>query len=171
MGYSLESFAAECHALLKADPGPAGREKICDVLCDALADEGFIAETIGPDFDKGRHVLYEDAELGFCILAHLRGEKNVSPPHDHGPTWAIYGQAGGVTEMTDWRVTKAPDGDAPGEVEAAGTYTVEPGMTKHYAEGKLHSPRWHGAARLIRLEGRNVQGVKRDRYVVAEPAA
>lgn len=168
MGYSLESFAAECHALLAADPGPAGREKICDVLRDALADPSFIAETVGPDFNKGRQILYEDDELGFCILAHVRGENNHSPPHDHGPTWAIYGQAGGTTQMTDWRVLKAPDGDKPGEVEETGSYTVETGMTKHYEEGKLHSPAWSGEARLIRLEGRNVEGVKRNNYVVAK---
>ncbi len=91
MAHTLESFAATCHDLLKADPGPAGREKVCVVLKEALTDDAFIAETVGPDFNEGRKILYEDAELGFCILAHVRGEKNSSPPHDHGPTWAIYG--------------------------------------------------------------------------------
>jgi hypothetical protein len=167
MAYTLEQFAAKCHDLLKADPGPEGRDKVCDALREALTHESFIAETVGPDFSSGRQVLYEDAELGFCILAHVRDETNVSPPHDHGPTWAIYGQAGGMTEMRDWRVLKAPEDGKPGVVEEAGVYEVKTGMAAVYNEGKLHSPRWYGEARLIRLEGRNVEGVTRNDYEVA----
>ena len=45
-----------------------------------------------------RKILYKDPDLKgpFCILAHVyRGEKN-SNPHDHGPSWAVYGQVAGV---------------------------------------------------------------------------
>ncbi|MEX2618197.1 MAG: hypothetical protein WD767_19080 [Alphaproteobacteria bacterium] len=171
MAHTLESFAAKCHELLKADPGPAGRDRVVAVLEDALKDKAFIAETVGPDFSAGREILYEDKELGFCILAHVRKASNASPPHDHGPTWAIYGQASGSTEMTDWRKLKAPQDGRPGEVEFAGSYSVKPGMAKLYNEGMLHSPAWNAEARLIRLEGRNVETIRRDRYVVAETAA
>lgn len=171
MAHTLESFASKCHDLLKADPGPAGRDKVVEALEEALKDEAFIAETVGPDFSAGREILYKDDELGFCILAHVRKASNASPPHDHGPTWAIYGQASGSTEMTDWRKLKAPEDGKPGEVEFAGNYSVKPGMAKLYNEGMLHSPSWSSEARLIRLEGQNVETLKRDRYVVAETAS
>ena len=171
MAHTLESFARKCHDLLKADPGPAGRDKVVEELEEALEDESFIAGTVGPNFSAGREVLYKDDELGFCILAHVRKASNASPPHDHGPTWAIYGQASGSTEMTDWRMLKAPAEGKPGEVEFADSYSVKPGMAKLYNEGNLHSPEWKAEARLIRLEGKNVETIKRNRYVVAEKAA
>ena len=57
-----------------------------------LKDGEFVAKYI-PEGTPERKVLYEDPELGFTILAHAYvGAKN-SKPHDHGPSWAIYGQA------------------------------------------------------------------------------
>jgi hypothetical protein len=41
----------------------------------------------------GRHTLYEDPELGFVVLSHVNAKAAKSPPHDHGASWAIYGQA------------------------------------------------------------------------------
>ena len=31
-----------------------------------------------------------------------------APPTISGPSWAMYGQAAGVTEMTDWRLVEKP---------------------------------------------------------------
>ena len=55
-----------------------------------------------------RHVLYEDPQLKFCVLAHKYDGAKDSPPHDHGPSWAIYGQAQGETEMTDFALVASP---------------------------------------------------------------
>ena len=53
---------------------------------------GVVAAVYGPDNHDDRKILYEDPDLKFCILAHVyKGEKN-SNPHDHGPSWAVYGQ-------------------------------------------------------------------------------
>ena len=98
MGHTLEQFAQECHRSLGEDGGPAGRQRVCTLLQDVLKDQGFVAAHLGDDVPE-RKILYEDPELGFCILAHqYRGAKE-SQPHDHGPTWAIYGQASGETVM------------------------------------------------------------------------
>ena len=53
-------------------------------------------------------MLYEDPELGFTILAHGYVGAKGSKPHDHGPSWAIYGQAAGETIMTDWDCLARP---------------------------------------------------------------
>jgi predicted metal-dependent enzyme (double-stranded beta helix superfamily) len=163
MGYTLEQFAAECHRILKADPGPAGRQKVCTILQDVLQDNDFITTHLGDDVPE-RKVLYEDPELGFCILAHVHTDAKTSPPHDHGPTWAIYGQARGVTEMTDWALVEPASTEKPGKVRQAKVYTLTPGTAFVYNEGDLHSPRRSGPTRLIRFEGRNMDKVSRLRY-------
>ena len=66
--------------------------------------------------------------------------------------------------MTDWRKVKQPSGDEPGVVEAERIYELKPGMAQFYDIGVLHSPRREATTRLIRMEGRNLAGVKRDKY-------
>lgn len=167
MDEKLESFAAECHRILKADPGPTGLEAVRKGLEPLLVDADFVATYLGPDNDATRKVLYEDSELGFCILAHVFKGTNKAPPHDHGPSWAIYGQAAGETEMTEFDMIAQPEGGEPGRVTARKTYVLEPGMAVAYKVGDLHSPKRGGETRLIRLEGQNLEGVKRDKYQLA----
>jgi predicted metal-dependent enzyme (double-stranded beta helix superfamily) len=167
MGYSLEQFASECSSILKADPGPAGREQVRALLEKVLVDADFVAAHLGPDNTEARKVLYEDPDLGFCICAHVHLGPKASPPHDHGPTWAIYGQAKGVTTMSEWRKVKPAAGDEPGQVALEKRYDMEPGAAVVYNEGVLHSPKRDGETRLIRIEGKNITTVKRDSYVEA----
>jgi hypothetical protein len=111
-----------------------------------------------------RKILYEDPELGFCILGHVyRGAKE-SAPHDHGPTWAIYGQAEGETLMNDWEKVEEATADKAGKVRHVRSYPLKPGMAYLYNEGDLHSPKREGATRLIRIEGQNVEKIKRLSY-------
>ena len=104
MTYTLNKFAEECHDALKADPGPAGREKVLDCVRKALKDEAFIKAYLPDTAEKERNIIFEDPDLGFCICAHVYKGAKKGFPHDHGSTWAIYGQAVGETEMTDWQV-------------------------------------------------------------------
>ena len=160
MGYSLEQFADTLHRILKEDPGPKGREKVCAVVQEVLVDDAFIAKHLGDDVPE-RKILYEDPELGFCILAHSYKGAKESQPHDHGPGWAIYGQATGETVMSDWTVIEPATKDKPGKVRHARAYPLKPGMAKVYNVGDVHSPRREGPTRLIRIEGTNMDKVKR----------
>jgi predicted metal-dependent enzyme (double-stranded beta helix superfamily) len=163
MPHTLEEFASTCHDLLKAEPGPAGRRKVCRLLQDVLRDEAFVTRHLasgGPE----RKILYEDPELGFCILAHNYGGAKESNPHDHGPSWAIYGQARGETEMSDWELLESASAEKPGKVRRARTYTLTPGSAHLYNEGDLHSPRRSGPTQLIRIEGTNMDKVRRLPY-------
>jgi predicted metal-dependent enzyme (double-stranded beta helix superfamily) len=100
MGYNLEQFSAECHRILKQDQGVEGRKQVCALVQQILKDDDFIKTHLGDDVPE-RKVLYEDPELGFCILGHVYHGTKDSNPHDHGPSWAIYGQARGETVMTE----------------------------------------------------------------------
>lgn len=167
MAYTLEQFAADCRAALKQDPGPAGREQVRKCVEKVCADADFVAKYFGPDNTSDRKVLYEDPDLRFCICAHSYKGAKGSTPHDHGPSWAIYGQAKGVTEMTEWRCIQKPASGKPGKVEKLKSYTMTPGTAYIYNEGTLHSPSRQGDTCLIRIEGQNLAGMKRDKYEVA----
>jgi hypothetical protein len=163
MGYTIENFAAECRRLLTVDPGPAGREQVRLLVEDVLKDEKFTREYLNENTPE-RQVVYEDPELGFCICAHVSHGAREANPHDHGPSWAIYGQALGETEMSDWEVLEAPHDERPGKVRRARVYSLKPGMAHLYNEGDVHSPRRTATTGLIRIEGKNTQKMKRLLY-------
>ena len=163
MTTTLEQFAAECRTILQSEPGPSGRRKICMRLENLLQDPQFVSANV-TEATPERKILYEDPELGFCILAHqYKGAKD-SPPHDHGPSWAIYGQAGGETEMTDYALVEPASKDKPGKARPLRTYKLTPGSAYLYNEGDLHSPSRKGPTTLIRLEGMNMDRIKRLRF-------
>lgn len=166
MGYTIEGFAAECRRMLAADPGAGGRRKVCRLVQEVLKDEAFIAHHLGEEAGE-RKVLYEDPELGFCILAHVYTGARESRPHDHGPSWAIYGQARGETEMSDFALVEAAQEGRPGKVRHVRSYRLVPGMAHLYNEGDLHAPRRAGPTRLLRIEGMNMDKVKRRAFELA----
>ncbi len=167
MAYTIDQFAADCRAALLKDPGPAGREHLRQFTEKACSDPQFVARHLGPEAQDERKILYQDPDLHFCILAHVYKGAKTSSPHDHGPSWAIYGQAGGVTEMTDWRLLEKPADGKPGKVAKVRSYTLTPGVAHLYNEGVLHSPRREGETRLIRIEGTDLAKVKRDKFEIA----
>ena len=163
MTATLQQFAAECRTILRSEPGPSGRRQICMRLEELLRSPEFISQNLD-DQTPERQVLYEDPDLGFCVLAHsYKGPKD-SPPHDHGPSWAIYGQAEGETEMTDYELVAAAAEGKPGKARALRTYKLTPGAAYLYNEGDLHSPRRRGPTRLIRIEGMNMDRIKRLKF-------
>lgn len=160
MAYTLEQFAADCHDALTRDPGPGGREVVRQCVSRACLDADFIETHFKPEDEAERRILYEDPQLGFCILAHVHRGESESRPHDHGPSWAIYGQATGTTEMTEWRLVS----EAEEKLEQTRAYEMQPGDAYVYQEGDMHSPRRRGDTRLIRIEGRNLEGIPRKFY-------
>lgn len=168
MSYSLEEFAGDCKDALMNDPAPEGLDKVRGLLETALADDDFMAEAQGPDATGQRNILYEDPDLGFCIISHIYDGPKGGSPHDHGPAWAIYGQVEGVTEMTDWKLLEAAKDGKPGKVEHVCTYTLEPGDVRVYRQGDIHSPSRKQPTRLIRLEGQNMDNIIRDKFDVVE---
>ena len=163
MEFTLDSFASECRGILKADPGPAGRDKVRAVVQEVLKDEKFLATYLNEN-TPDRQVIYEDPELGFCICAHLNRDAREANPHDHGSSWAIYGQAFCETEMSDWEVIEPAAEGKPGKVRRAKVYVLKPGMAHIYNEGDVHSPKRVTTTGLIRIEGKNTQKMKRLAY-------
>ncbi len=161
MAYTLEQFAADIRSALQADPGPGGRKAVCKLVRRALKDAALVAEHVSPELEDERNVLYEDPELGFCICAHNYRDAKSGRPHDHGPTWAIYGQAAGETRMTDWRIVSPPADGRPAKVEKVRQYKMLPGDAHIYEPGDIHAPQRDGPTRLIRVEGKNTTTIER----------
>jgi hypothetical protein len=66
--------------------------------------------------------------------------------------------------MTEWEVVEPASETKAGKVKPITVYALTPGKACLYNEGQLHSPRREGPTRLIRIEGRNMDGVKRLSY-------
>jgi hypothetical protein len=163
MGYALQELAADIHRALSGDPGPDGKAAVCRLVSRALNDGEFVAAHLKerPPGGDPREILYEDPELGFCICGHVYPGKAIGSPHDHGESWAIYGQATGVTEMTEWTIVDKGDAAKPSLVEPTRTYLMQPGDVQFYDIGVVHSPKREAPVRLIRVEGRNLDNVRR----------
>lgn len=161
MAYDLDQFKTDCHKILSADPGPKGREEVRVRLERLLSNPDFIARYCADDTPQGLTVLYEDPSLGFQILAHINEKGRVSPPHDHGASWAIYGQAAGYTDMIEWE--RVDDGSDPAhaKLEPKKKYRLEPGHAGIYQDGAIHSIDYPPKSRFVRVTGTNLDRIPR----------
>jgi hypothetical protein len=165
MTMTLDALARECRNLLLADVSPAWRVQVAALLGRALRDREFVHAQFAGGMPE-RKILYEDADLGFCILGHEYHDAKEGGPHDHGSSWAIYGQAEGETMMTDFVVVQPPAPGMTGKVRRARSYALRPGDVHLYNEGAVHAPSRSGPTRLIRIEGTNLEKVARGKYAV-----
>jgi hypothetical protein len=161
MAYDLNQFIADCRDILARDPGPGGREQVRVNLERLLANIDFVETYCGDSASRGLKVLYEDPKLGFQILAHINDNARVSPPHDHGASWAIYGQATKYTEMIEWE--REDDGKDPkhAKLKPVKKYRLTPGKAGIYQDGDIHSIDYPDNARFVRVTGTNLDKIDR----------
>jgi hypothetical protein len=159
--YELDEFIADCRSTLKRDPGPAGREQVRQNLERLLHNADFVERYCGDQVPRGLNVLYEDPELKFQVLAHINDKARVSLPHDHGASWAIYGQAKLWTDMTEWR--REDDGSDPthAKLSPEKKYRLNPGEAGIYQDGKIHSIDYPDKSRFVRVTGTNLDKIAR----------
>ena len=161
MPYTLDQFAADCRTALQDGEGPDAYEAVRRCVETALKDANFVADHVPESATEPRRIIYEDPDLGFCICAHSYTDAKQGSPHDHGPTWAIYGQAAGETEMTDWEIVEPSKDGAPAKVKQVRSYKMVAGDAHVYAPGDVHAPYRDAPTRLIRIEGTNTDHVER----------
>jgi len=163
MAYDLDQFIADCRSSLARDPGVAGREEVRLNLEKLLANPAFISAYAGDDQPRGLKVLYEDPKLGFQVLAHINDKARVSPPHDHGSSWAIYGQATKYTDMTEWAREDNGSDAKHAKLKPVKKYRLTPGKAGIYQDGAIHSIDYPDYARFIRVTGANLDKINRIR--------
>ena len=163
MAYDLDQFIADCRAALARNSGPPGREQVRANLERLLGNADFIRAYAGDDQPRGVKVLYEDEKLGFQVLAHINDKAHASPPHDHGASWATYGQATQYTDVTEW--VRSDDGADPkhAKLKPVKKYRLTPGHAGIYQDGAIHSIDYPDQARFIRVTGTDLEKISRIR--------
>jgi hypothetical protein len=165
MSYDLDQFVSDCRAILKRDGGPKGREEVRLRLELLLSNRDFVEKYCGEQVPRGLKVLYEDPELGFQVLAHINDKARVSPPHDHGASWAIYGQASHYTDMIEWE--REDGGSGKAKLKPVKKYRLLPGHAGIYQDGTIHSIDYPDYARFVRVTGTNLDKIERVRFDLA----
>lgn len=163
MSYDLDRFITDCRAILVKDPGPHGRELVRQHLEQLLSEPQFLARYC-TDAKPGLTVLCEDPKLGFQVLAHVNAKARVSPPHDHGASWAIYGQATEYTDMTEWE--RVDDGSDPtkSQLKPKKKYRLTPRHAGIYQDGTIHSIDYPDNSIFIRVTGTNLDRIPRKMF-------
>ena len=167
MTYTLEAFVKDTQAALKGTAGPAGREKVRVLLEKLLANPAFVDEAVGPNAPTGTRKLYEDKEQGFVVLAHCNPKPHKSPPHDHGSSWAVYGQAVKYTDMSEFRRLDGGQGAGEANLEKVKSYRLEPGHAGVYDVGAIHAIDYPDGSRFVRVTGRDLDYVQRLKFDTA----
>jgi predicted metal-dependent enzyme (double-stranded beta helix superfamily) len=167
MTYTLDDFVKDAQAALKAHNGPTGREQVRTLLEKLLANKKFVDEAVGPSAPLGTRKLYEDKDLGFVVLAHCNAKPHKSPPHDHGSSWAIYGQAINHTDMSEYRRLDTGTGAGDAKLEKVRSYRLEPGHAGIYDVGAIHAIDYPEGSRFVRVTGRDLDYVQRLKFDTA----
>ena len=152
MSYSLEDLALDIKNTIETHGIKNGSSTICYYVKKALMDQNFVPRHLSDrnEGEQEREILYEDKEHKFCICGHVYDREAKGFPHDHGSSWAIYGQATGETEMTDWEIVKKEHDTIL--VKPLKTYLMKPGDVHFYDIGSVHSPMRKDPVRLLRIE-------------------
>lgn len=160
MGYTLEEFYQDTRKALQAQAGPAGREVVRQNLERLLKNEAVITLICGPEATPGIEVIHRCPDTGFNVLVHVYERGKSGPPHDHGNSWAVYGQAVGHTVMTKWK--RLDDGSQKGHanVEKAGSFRIDPGMAGKFEPGEIHSIEIADGSRFVRVTGTDLNAIE-----------
>jgi hypothetical protein len=159
MPYTLRNFCTDLSATLTAK-GQGGLPDVARKLSELLGNPEFVTATFSDDLPPGKRELWHDPETDAYVLAHVQEGGKGGKPHSHGASWAIYGTARGVTEMTEWRRVNSVA--EPGAVlEKTRQYALGPGQTRGYASGAIHSTAHPQKAWVIRITGTDLDTIAR----------
>lgn len=160
--YSFEAFCADCRS--NVTDGQAGRERIRQDVEKLLSQGHFVAEHFSAEADAGIKILYTDDETGFQVLAHVYDDGKQSPPHDHGHSWAVYGQAIGHTDMIVWRRLDDGADDETAALEIDTAYRLDPPRAGTFEPGEIHSIKFGDGARFLRVTGTDLKKIATRRF-------
>jgi hypothetical protein len=159
MPYTLRNFCTDLSATLKAK-GQDGLPDVARKLSELLGNPEFVTATFSDDMPPGRRELWHDPQTDAYVLAHVQEGGKVGKPHSHGASWAIYGTARGVTEMTEWRRVN-PLSEPGAVLEKTRQYALGPRQTRGYASGAIHSTAHPQRAWVIRVTGTDLDTIAR----------
>lgn len=164
MSYEFDQFIVDVRGTLQRGAGPANLESVRQRLTQLLANSAFVERICGPGAAGGLHRLHIDDQLGFEVLAHVNDKARKSPPHDHGESWAIYGQAIGYTDMTEYRRVDDGSKREQAKLEQTRRYRLNPGEAGVFSGSAIHAIDYPDKSRFIRVTGTNLDAIERLAY-------
>ena len=159
MTYTLDQFGMELTATLEAK-GLGGLNDIALNLQRLLKNPDFVAATFNDAMEPGKRVLFHDPLSGAYVQAHVHAGGKRGKPHSHGASWAVYGNAKEVTEMTEWRRVN-PEGEPRAVLEPVSHYALGPGQSRAYGPHVIHSTAHPKKAWVIRIIGTKLSEIPR----------
>ena len=109
--------------------------QIAEKLSVLLRNPEFVAESFSDDTPVGKRTLHHDPDTDVYVLAHVYEGPKKGSPHSHGASWAVYGTARAVTEMTEWRRDQSGERGA-GRARAGGALQPRPGRHPRLRAGR-----------------------------------
>jgi hypothetical protein len=163
MQEQLQVFCDQARAALQQQPAADALPAIAQHLAALLADAPFVAATFDEETPAGKRLLFEDPATGFRVLAHVQPAGKGGAPHDHGASWAVYGNARGRTEMTEY--TRVNDSSqAAAVLLPLPGYSLIAGQTRAYPSGAIHATAHPELAWVIRVTGTDLDHIERYRF-------
>ena len=157
--YDLENFCSDVKKALSTLDGEQARESIRKKLEKLLTNEDFVSRHCHKDAKVGVHVLYQDEELGFMVLNHVINKGRKSPPHDQGESWAIYGQAVGYTDMSEFDRLDNETREGIAELKMVSEYRLTPGLAGMFGPRQIHAIHFVEGSRFIRITGTDLSRI------------
>lgn len=171
MEYTFEAFCRQARSELQVQPNRAGRDAIRQLLEALLTEKAFRSKYLGDEQPRGMRTIYQDHEAGFVVLAYIMDEPKQSPPHDHGSSWAIYGQAVGYTDMTEYRRLDGGISAGKADLEETARYRLNVGEAGLYDAQEIHAIDYPAGARFVRVTGADLNFVPRLKYDIVSGVA
>lgn len=163
MPYSLDDFCKDTRGILKSELGPAAVEKIRANMERLIKNGDFIKQHFHDDVEYGVRRIYVDPELGFVVLGYRCENAHSTPVHDHGDSWAVYGQVREYTEMTEY--DRIDDGKDPSRatLNLKSQYKFDPGQAGMYWGQQLHAAFTPVNSCYLRVTGTDLEKISRVR--------
>ena len=160
MAYELADLCAHANKALTTQTLHAALDEIAERLRALLANPDFVAQTFDDETPIGKRTLYHDAQTDFYVFAHVQAPGKTGAPHSHGASWAIYGNASGCTEMTEYRRVNDPSEEAS-MLEKSDFYRLEAGQSRAYGPEVIHSTAHPQKAWVVRITGTDLDHLPR----------
>lgn len=164
MAYTLQQFCMDANSALKSGkPLDESLKSVAENLKSLLNNKDFVSETFNDETPFGKRVLYHDPELDFYVLAHVQQGGRKGSPHSHGNSWAIYGNCMEATKMCEWKRVNS-ESEEKVVLRLKDEYLIEPGQSRAYGPGAIHSTEHLTKCWVIRVTGTDLDHVPRYRY-------
>jgi hypothetical protein len=155
----LQDFYSDARKALLEQPGPDAHEAVRKNLERLLKNEAFVAQYCGPDAKPGITTIHRCPDTGYNVLVHIYERGKSGPPHDHGTSWAIYGQAAGHTTMTLWKRVDSGQETGHAELTKDRSFALEPGMAGTFEPSVIHSIEISDGSRFVRVTGTDLNKI------------